>query len=121
MTVKGKQRMKENAATSVAFKPSSPFDLLVGTSQIDIGCILNQQSNLPLRDSFARGLDMRLQNLLRQDFVIIKEPISGFHFRSPACRGGHTHSRLRAERFNDLAQPFGQPLVAKRGTANFVS
>ena len=78
VTIKGKQRMEEDAASSVVFKRSCPFDLLVGTSQIEIGRILNQQDNLRLRDSFPRRLDMRLQDFLGRDFVVVEVTLPRF-------------------------------------------
>ena len=41
MIVEGKQRMKEYAVTSFVFQWPCPLDLLLGPSQIEIGCVLN--------------------------------------------------------------------------------
>jgi hypothetical protein len=74
--VKGYHRMIERAAPRFAIHRTRPLDLLFGPGQIQLGRVLHEQDKCELTDALIRLVDVRLQDLLRRDFLVIKEAVT---------------------------------------------
>ena len=65
--------MIERTSPRFAVHRSGPFDLLLRTRQVKLGGVLDEQDEINLVDSLARPFDVRLEDLLGGDFLVVEE------------------------------------------------
>jgi hypothetical protein len=93
--------------------------LLLRTGEIQFGRVLDQQRNLLGRDSLDRSRNVRLQNSLRRDHLVLEETIGSHHFVSPATRRWNACCGTFSQGGKNLPKPLVQSFVLQIGTPHF--
>ena len=65
--------MIERTASCFTVHRPRPFDLLLRTSEVELGGILDQQGELDQFDSPVCGFDVRFENLFGSYFVVVEK------------------------------------------------
>jgi hypothetical protein len=78
--IKGDHGMKEGTSSAFRVHRSSTFHLLLGPGKVELGGILNQQRKVNRVNPTVRRFDVRLEDTIRSDRIIIEEPIGAFDF-----------------------------------------
>ncbi len=98
-------------ATSVTHRTGA-LDFAGWTGEVKLSRVLHQQSHVLFRYPSVGSIDVRSQDVIEIDFVVVKETISGDHFRSVVTSSWNTGGGRLRERIEQLHQPTFESLIA---------
>jgi hypothetical protein len=112
--------MQKKTTPRVAIEWTCAIHGLVRASQINLCGILNEDDFLLSCHSRSSCFEMRLKNVFKVNFLIVKEAVCGHRFRVATTRCRNTCGGLARELIEQSQQAIIQPLVLQRHILHFV-